>query len=141
MVYNIHSMSEKLIWISWERTPTSQEAGDFLNQLKKLLDDADGLIYFISDLRRGRIIDMRVIQQLGALSAHPNWGGSSAFTESPISKLFVGNFQRMVVKDAGKNSMFDQPEQALAFLEALEPGLTENIAWNEMILPDRSATS
>lgn len=134
MVYNIRSMNKRLFYITWQRTPTSNEARGFLKDIKQLLDSADDLIYFISDLRRGRIIDMRIIQRLSALSEHPNWGGSSAFTQDAISRIFVSNFRRMIIKDQEKNGFFDRPEQALAFLESIEPGLTSEIPWNDMDL-------
>ena len=134
MVYNIRAMNKQLFFISWKYTPNSKEAGDFVKDIEKLLDAAADLIYFISDLRRGRIIDTRIIQQLSALSEHPNWGGSSAFTQDAISKIFVSNFRRMIIKGQEKNSMFDRPEQALTFLESIEPGLTKDIPWNDLDL-------
>jgi hypothetical protein len=132
MSYSVHQLSPCLVMIVWTRTPLPHEAKDFIQTLQTLLDKAHQPQYFISDLRRGQIVDVRIIHQLSALTRHHNWAGSTAFSQSPISKLFLGSFRKMVTA-SDKNMTFDRPEDAIAFLEALSPDLTSTIDWPHII--------
>jgi hypothetical protein len=60
-----------------------------------MLDSAPQPLYFLSDLRKGRIVGMRAIAELGKCTQHPKWAGSTAFTQNPISRLFVDSFRSM----------------------------------------------
>jgi hypothetical protein len=128
MSYAVNRLSPRLVMVVWLRTPLPHEAKDFIQTLQTLLDKADEPQYFISDLRRGQIVDVRIIHQLSALTKHANWAGSTAFSQSPISKLFLGSFRKMVTA-SDKNMTFDLPEDAIAFLEALSPVLTSAVNW------------
>jgi len=130
--YTIEQVTPQLVYITWLRNPTDAETQQFLQDLNKILGNATQAQYFISDLRRGRIMSVRAINQLSQFTQHKHWGGSTAFSQNPISKMFAGNFHRMS-RDNEHNSMFDQPEQAIAFLEALQPGLTSGVQWSELI--------
>lgn len=133
--YEIIRLSPELVFICWHRSP-GRNAGTeekYLAEIKTLLDDAEQPLYFMSDLRKGRIIDIRVINQLVDLTRHRNWAGSTAFSQSPISKIFAGTFVRFSSTSASTNEMQDKPEEAIAFLESLKPGLTRNIDWNRVI--------
>ena len=95
--------------------------------------------YFISDLRRGQIVDVCIIHQLGALTRHTNWAGSTAFSQSPISKLFLGSFRKMVTASE-KNMTFNLPEDAIAFLEVLSPNLTSEVDWPQILSSESGGT-
>lgn len=132
--YEFTALSDELILIKWFRSPSSPKVEQqYLDDLKHLLDTAKKPVYFISDLRLGRIVTIRTINHLGHLTAHANWGGSTAFSRDPITKVFVGTFQRFTGEQKSRNEMFDTPEQALAFMETLKAGLTEGIDWNMVL--------
>jgi hypothetical protein len=133
MSYHLMALNSRLIFITWERSPTHNEAQAFLHNLERWLNHATQPLYFISDLRQGRIVDIRVINQLGQLTKHPNWGGSTAFSQSPLSKIFVGSFQKMAHSAKETNSFFDMPEQAINFLEVIAPGVTQDIDWHAIL--------
>lgn len=132
MSYAVSHLNSRLVMIVWTRTPLPNEAKDFIHDLQTLLDKATEPLYFISDLRRGQIVDVRIIHQLSALTKHANWAGSTAFSQSPISKLFLGSFRKMVTA-SDKNMTFDRPEDAIAFLEALSPELTAAVDWPHVL--------
>ena len=133
MAYHLLALNPQLIFITWERSPHPDEAQAFINNVERWLNHAPHPLYFLSDLRQGRIVDIRIINQLSQLTKHPCWGGSTAFSQSPLSKIFVGNFQKMSRTTQDVNTFFDLPEQAIEFLETLVPGITHNIDWHAIL--------
>jgi hypothetical protein len=139
MDYQIIQLSDELIYIRWHHTPKPNSGADtqFLADLQKLLDEATTPQYFISDLRRGRIADMRSIRQLGQLTQHKNWAGSSAFSQDPITGLLVQSFRTFSPGQLATNDEIQAaPADALKFLEQLKPGVTDGIDWNAVINED-----
>lgn len=136
MSYTLTHLTPQLILIFWRRTPITDEAKAFIQSLQDTLDHASEPLYFISDLRRGRIVDVRIIHQLSQLTQHRNWAGSTAFSLNPISKIFLGSFQRLLTSTSDKNMTFDQPEDAIAFLEHLAPGLGATVDWSRVVDTD-----
>lgn len=139
MSYTITPLMPRLILIRWRRTPITDEAKLFIQTLQDMLDQAAQSLYFISDLRHGRIVDVRVIHQLSHLTQHAMWGGSTAFSQNPISKIFLGSFQRMVAA-SDKNATFERPEDAVAFLEHLVPDLAAAVDWTQVLNSGRDAS-
>lgn len=133
MPYTIQHLKDNLVYITWNRTPGITEAQRFVAELDGIVRRAEQDLYFISDLRQGRIIDIRVIQMLSRLAQHENWGGSVAFTTDPVSRSFVNIFQGMILENKDRNGMFDEFEKAYAFLEQLRPGITAGIDWNDVL--------
>ncbi len=136
MDYQIIRLSDELIYIRWQRSPrfNSGVEGQFLAELQKLLDEAEKPQYFISDLRRGRISDMRSIKQLGQLTQHKNWAGSSAFSDDPITSMLVHSFRTFSPGQLETNDEIQTvPADAIRFLEQLKPGITESIDWETVI--------
>lgn len=133
--YTLQRLSARLMFIQWHRTPTSESGNSFVQALQSLLNEAEEVQYFISDLRRGRIIDMAVINRLGNLTRHPRWGGSTAFSANPISQIFAQSFLKLASHPKDLNAIFDKPEDAIQFLESLCPGLTSepSLDWNAII--------
>ena len=129
MTYVMHALKENLVLIIWRKAPQRSEGYQYLHELEERLNAAEKPLYFISDLRKGRISDIRVISQLSQLSRHPNWAGSTAFSRDPMTRMFVGTYQRLTEKEQERNTMYDTPEQAIAFLESLEEGLTAGVDW------------
>jgi len=132
--YTIYRLKDNLLYILWSRTPTITEAQQYVAKLQRILDaQQETDLYFMSDLRRGRIIDIRVIQMLSRLSQHERWGGSVAFTTDPVSRSFVNIFQNMITEHKERNMMFTEFEMAYSFLEQLEPGITQDIDWTALL--------
>lgn len=135
MDYKIISLSDELVFIRWYHTPPhNSTVGDhFVLEIKHLLEAAQRPLYFISDLRRGRIVSMRVIQNLAKLTEHPLWGGSTAFTGDPVTMMFVRSFKTFSTPSGTRNEIQKTPEEALSFLETLKPGITAGINWQELV--------
>ncbi|MBZ0298632.1 MAG: hypothetical protein K8J31_02780 [Anaerolineae bacterium] len=131
-----HPLSPELIYIRWNQTPQPGSGVDaqFLSDLQTLLEDAPQPVYFISDLRRGRITDMRTIQMLAQLARHKNWAGSTAFSQDPITSILVQSFRAFTRTDSASNDHIETtPEAALNFLNTLKPGLVDGIDWDAVI--------
>lgn len=135
MDYEIIKLTEELVFIRWLRTPgkDSKVEDQYLSDLRRVLDESSKPLYFLSDLRQGRIADVRAIQKLGQLTKHQHWAGSTAFSSDPITALLVRSFKSFATKVNSRNEMQDTPEAALSFLETLKPGVTENIDWDQVI--------
>ncbi|MBL8131913.1 MAG: hypothetical protein JNL42_08650 [Anaerolineae bacterium] len=132
--YTFSRLNDHLVMISWQRSPRSDEAKQYITDLTRLLDDSPEPLFFISDMRKGRIMEMSIIKQLSELARHPHWAGSTAFTETSLSRMFGEDYRRMVVADkVDRNQIFREPEQALAYLETLCPGLTAGVDWEALL--------
>lgn len=137
MVYEIQQLSEQLIHIRWHRTPSLAQCQEFIVELRELVEKSEHGLYFISDMRKGRIIDVATIQRLSTLTKHDNWLGSVAFTANPLSDIFAGTFRNMLVANKESNVIIPEADKALAFLESLQAGLTDNIDWATLLKSDR----
>lgn len=126
-------LSDRLVLITWTRTPDKTAEEDYLKQLGELLDAAEKPTYFISDIRKGRIIGMRSIQKLSEFTAHKNWAGSTAFSKDPVSKILLNSFKALSAKSESRNEMHTTPEEAISFIESLEPGITKDIDWDKVL--------
>ena len=132
--YEFIRLSNEVVLICWHRTPTSVKVEQqFVDELRRLLDTATMPQYVISDLRKGRIVTVRTLSQLGQLAGHANLGGSTAFSHDPLTNIFVETFKRLSGKYKSRNETFDTPEEALAFMESLKSGLTDNINWDKVL--------
>ncbi|MCA9912299.1 MAG: hypothetical protein KC496_03085 [Anaerolineae bacterium] len=133
MPYKIQWLKDNLVYITWKRTPGITEAQRFVSELDGIVRNSEQKLYFMSDLRRGRIIDIRVIQMLSRLTQHENWAGSVAFTTDPVSRSFLNIFQGMILENKDRNPMFDEFEKAYSFLETLSPGITDGVDWESVL--------
>lgn len=135
MDYQIRQLTDQLVFICWYRTPApnSNCENQFLNELERLLDESPVPLYFVSDLRKGRIANVRSIQRLGALTQHKNWAGSTAFSRDPVTSLLVQSFKVFAHSARSKNEMQTTPEEALSFIESLKPGVTAGLEWAKIL--------
>lgn len=143
MDYQITRVSHALWFIRWYNEPSSSETEtSFLADLQALLDKADQPIYFISDLRQGCITNVETLRQLGEMTRHPLWGGSSAFTGGSLQEgaLYTRHFVNLFSKysEHEKHRLVNEelwftPEDALMHLEAIAPGITAEIDWYALI--------
>lgn len=134
MAYEFHYLSSRLILVRWKRYPTPNEEQLFLTEHTRQLDNAEEPLFYISDLRKGRIITAHTINKMSALAQHPNYGGGTAFSKDSISRMVVNNFRRFTHEASEKAAIFDTPEESLTFLESLQPGITEGIDWNTYLM-------
>lgn len=134
MHYVITPLTRTLYYIRWQRqiSESTRNEPDFLDDLKNLLDTAETPIYFLSDLREGRIINHMTLQRLGQLTRHANWGGGAAFSEDPLTRRFVGVFARFSQPEKREGDMWKTPEEAIAYLESLCEGVTEGVDWDAL---------
>src|SRR4051812_19331456 len=101
--YDLRPLTDELIFVKWYKTANSltHPEADYIEDLRKRLNDSPHALYFLSDLRSGRIIDVSILQKLGALTRHTNYGGGSAFSEDVISSMFVGVFSKFASVEKG----------------------------------------
>lgn len=133
--YVIQRLKPNLVFIRWLQSPARNSAAerDFLDALANVLERVDVPQYFISDLRRGRIIGQKALMHLSNLASHAKWGGSTAFYDNPVSAIYAQTFQNLVRSLDEKDRIYERPQQALEFLESLEPGITTDVDWNELL--------
>lgn len=135
MDYQITCLTDELVLIRWFHTPLPNSSCEdtYLAELGKLLDESPVPLYFISDLRKGRIANIRALRRLGRLTEHKNWAGSTAFSKDPITSILVRSFKTFAVSGTSRNEMQTTPEQALGFIESLKSGLTEGLDWAKIL--------
>lgn len=134
--YIITPLTDELIYIRWHKLPVdgSRPQTEFIADLRNRLDSADRPLYFLSDLRVARITEVKTLKQLADLSQHPNCAAGVAFSESLVSSIYVGVFERFVSESAGDDSTcYSSLEEAVAHLEALKPGLTQRVDWRRAL--------
>ena len=133
--YDLRQVTDELIFVKWYKSAnefTHPEA-DYIEDLRRRLSQSRFPLYFLSDLRKGRIIDVGILQKLGSLTSHPNYGGGSAFSEDVISSMFVGIFSKFADAEKGSSVFYKTIDEALAYLEALKPGMASAVDWQAFI--------
>lgn len=135
--YRIHHLKPNLVLIQWLHTPPdrSPEIKSWLDELRTIVYHAEAPVYFISDLRAGRVTDVNALFELSILSKHNNWAAGVSFSQSISSEVYVGLFARFSKRE---QPLADSLEAALRMLEEQHPGLTADIQW-ATVLPADSA--
>jgi hypothetical protein len=136
MHYYLKALSEELLFIKWYKVPVgeaTQPESHFIHDLKERLDTSPHPLYFLSDLRQGRITDVKILHQLGQLTRHANYGGGMAFSGDLISGIFVGVFSEFALPEKGTDVFHETIQDALAHLEAMKPGVTQVVDWAEVL--------
>ncbi len=133
--YRLQALTKELVYIKWYRLSKeeTQSKIHFIRDMEQLLDQAEAPLYFLSDLRQGRIVDVNLLQKLGGLTQHANYGGGSAFSKDVLSEIFVGLFSKFAAPKQGDSVFYENIEDALAYLESLKAGLAHNIDWNAVL--------
>lgn len=134
MTYSFRNLSKQLVLIRWEKTPNEKEREQFLHEVKRTLENAESPIYFISDLRRGRISDLQTIRQLIQILEHKNYAGSVSFSSDTRTKLIAGVFTKLANTEGMRDKDCETLEEAMGFLESLSAGLTKDIDWESVLL-------
>ena len=133
--YDLRQLTDELIFIKWYKSASqlTHPEAEYIEDLRRRLAESPHPLYFLSDLRQGRIIDVGILQKLGALTRHANYGGGSAFSEDVISSMFVGVFSKFADAKKGSSVFYKTIDDALAYLEALKPGVTASVDWQTFI--------
>lgn len=133
--YDLRQLSDELIFIKWYKAPNdfTRPEAEYIDDLRMRIIASPHPLYFLSDLRQGRIVDVAILQRLGSLTRHSNYGGGSAFSEDVISSMFVGVFSKFADVQKGSSVFYKTIDQALAYLEALKPGVTTTVDWQTFI--------
>jgi hypothetical protein len=134
MFYEITELKENFLYVRWspKETPKSQPQARYIADLRSRFDAAKQPIYVLSDLRFGKITDVHLLQQLGKLTYHPNFGGGTAFTADVSAMLYVGVFLRFAAHTKREDGLHTTLAEALAYIESLKAGLTEGIDWEKV---------
>ncbi len=129
--YDLRQVTDELIFVKWYKTanPFTHPESEYIDDLRRRLKESPHPLYFLSDLRQGRIIDVSILQKLGSLTRHVNYGGGSAFSENVISSMFVGIFSKFADAEKGSSVFYKRIDDVLAYLEALKPGVTAPVDW------------
>ena len=124
--YNLIPLSDSLLFIRWNNTPTSKEALQFVTDLRAYLDTADTTVYTLADLSGGFIMDMGAIARLSSLSQHRNHGGGVTFGGDYRADMYVGLYERMA-HPVDRHLWHPTLTEAMTDLERRFPGITENV--------------
>ncbi|MAU08698.1 MAG: hypothetical protein CL607_02660 [Anaerolineaceae bacterium] len=132
--YEIEWLTDRVILITWHKSPMDPNVTTaYIRELHEILYSVTEPIFFLSDLRKGRIQDVRALQGLAELTKHKNWGGGASFSQNPLTRIFVDTVRRLAADINTRDGIFLTPEKAIAYLESLEPHITEDIDWNAVL--------
>lgn len=134
--YRTQQLKPELVLIQWFKDPGIGSAipQRWLADLTAYLDAADAPLYFISDLRQASITDVAAIREtVGAITKHPRYGGGTSFSQKFSSTLYANLFARL---SRIEKPSADTLEAALLILEEFNPGITKDIDWGTVVVPD-----
>ena len=132
-MYEFIWLNDKLVFVKLHENMLSDSTREFVKEFYKLLNQSKTPVYVLTDLRRGRIGDIQAFSRIKFLTQHKSWAGSVAFCNNPISDISNTKFQSLTRSQQNKDMIFNIPEEAIAYLELLEPGLTDGIQWSEVL--------
>ena len=135
MYYDLRFLTDELLFIKWYRVASAKTRpqAEFVDDITRRLNEAKGPVYFLSDLRLARVMDVATLQQMGQLTRHPNYGGGTAFSRDTLSNIFVRVFSRFAEPSKGNGDFFETLEEALAYLESLKPGIAAKVDWKSLM--------
>jgi hypothetical protein len=140
MSYRILWLNPCLYYVKWFEIPkpNSQIMKSYFFELNAILDSEENPVYFLSDLRKGHITNVHLLLQLAKVLKHENYGGGAAFSDNLSASADMSMFryiQNMSRSTNPKNSheLFSTAEEAIAFVESLDAGITNNIDWDEIL--------
>jgi adenosine deaminase len=126
--YDIRRLKDDLYLVTWRVMPSLAIADEFVKDLSKLFNTVDRKISILSDLRRGYIKEVVIIQKLAALTKHQHFAYATAFG-SVGAQVYTGVYQRIAERKGHEEDTWLTLPQALAYLEEQQPGLTAGIDW------------
>lgn len=135
-MYEFKWLNEKLLYIKLNTDVSSEVTRLFIKEIYAQLNKRTIPFYILVDLRLGIISDQQVLSRIKFLTHHDRWAGSVAFHRDPVSDISNTTFQSINLCSQDKDRIFNIPEEALAHLESLESGLTDNIDWYDVLMTE-----
>ncbi|MBZ0299084.1 MAG: hypothetical protein K8J31_05055 [Anaerolineae bacterium] len=126
MEYELHAISEDLIFVRWLHDPTPMAENAYLSLLEMLLDEACEPLYLIVDVRDGQPTSPRMLRRVAELSQHPYFGGSVSYGHKAHASAHLEAFRRRAVPGHHED-MVETVGHALDYLDRLKPGVTARI--------------
>ncbi|MBZ0305202.1 MAG: hypothetical protein K8I82_03955 [Anaerolineae bacterium] len=133
MIYNIHFLTDQLVYIKWNGIPTMEQGLQFLQEFQSILDQAHHPLYFLSDLREGHIKNTHLIRRLSAFNEHPNFGGGTGFSDNPCMQATLRLWTQFSSVQDRISHIWPRSCDAVEYLETLRPGLTKNLNWEGIL--------
>jgi hypothetical protein len=132
MTYHLTLLSPNLVFIQPDSEPTREDDRIYLAEVRKLLDEASGPLYFLVDFRKFMTTNVSTINKLAQLSTHENFAASVAFSSDRSRAVYTGLYASLSGID-GPRTLTDDPYAAINQLEMLCPGLTTDIEWQKVL--------
>lgn len=140
MSYRILWLNPSLYYVKWFEIPkpNSQMMKNYFFELNAILDSEEQPVYFLSDLRKGHITNVHLLLQLAKVLSHKNYGGGVAFSDKSSASTDMSMFQYIQKMSRSTNAsashqLFVTAEEAIAYLESIETGITKDINWDEIL--------
>lgn len=132
MIYQIQLLNKNLVFIQWHAFPDEKQALQYIQDIQGMLDEAEQPLYFLSDLRKGYIIQAHIIRKLSQFTQHPKFGGATSISRNnainPILRLW-----KLFSSNKNTSDTWTNLEDAVQYLETLKPGLMQGIDWQEVM--------
>ncbi len=127
--YTLQQLNADLFFVRWYRRPVpdSKSETEYVAELRDQLNAVNHSLYFLSNLRRGRIVNVRILNELAELTHHPHYGGGVAFSDDNVSNMFVNIFSRLTDSEENRHVFHPSIEAAVAHLETLKPGISAGL--------------
>ena len=138
MSYRILWLNPRLYYVKWFEIPkpNSPIMKNYFYELNAILDSEEHSVYFLSDLRQGHITNVHLLLQLARVLSHKNYAGGVSFSDKMAASTDMSMFkyiQQMSRSTASSHELFITAEEAIAYLESLDAGITNNINWDEIL--------
>jgi hypothetical protein len=127
MDFELHTLSDDLLFVRWLNNPAPASESAFLSLLEMLLDEACIRIYLLTDARDGLLTSPRALRWMAELSRHPQFGGAIAYGQKAAATMYFDTFRRMAAPSDQSENMVHTVDEALDRLELMKPGLTASI--------------
>jgi hypothetical protein len=127
MDFELHTLSDDLLFIRWRHNPTPASENALLSLLGMLLDEACNQVYFITDARDGILTSPRALRWMAELTRHEQFGGAVAYGQKMAAGVYFDAFRRLAAPNDQQENMVQTVDEALDHLEALRPGVTSTI--------------
>jgi hypothetical protein len=124
MDFELHTLSDELIFVRWHRNPTPGSENAFLSVLEMLLDESCSRLYLITDAREGLLTSPRALRRIVELCQHPQFGGAVSYGQKIAAGKYFDLFRRMTAPADHSEELVQTVDEALDHLESLKPGLT-----------------
>ena len=126
MDFELHTLSDELLFVRWLHHPAPVSENAFLSLLEMLLDETCVPVYLITDAHEGVLTSPRALRYMSELSRHKHFGGAVTYGQTGAAGARFDVFRHMAASGY-RDSMVRTIDEALDHLEALKPGVTSDI--------------